>query len=101
MREAPQDLAVPLGLIGIGAASGREAIELVRTTELDVLVMDLSMPGQSGGPVFRYNEAAKKIVFAGVHTTGFESENRARRYDALMQKNIAAWIGGAGSKAIA
>jgi DNA-binding NarL/FixJ family response regulator len=30
------------------AASGREAIDLVRTTELDVLVMDLSMPGQSG-----------------------------------------------------
>ena len=30
------------------AASGREAIELVRTTELDVLVMDLAMPGQSG-----------------------------------------------------
>src|SRR6476661_6337050 len=30
------------------AASGREAIELVRTTEIDVLIMDLSMPGQSG-----------------------------------------------------
>ncbi|MBY4594737.1 response regulator transcription factor [Ottowia caeni] len=30
------------------ASSGREAIDLVRTTELDVLVMDLSMPGQSG-----------------------------------------------------
>ena len=30
------------------AASGREAIDLVRGTELDVLVMDLSMPGQSG-----------------------------------------------------
>lgn len=30
------------------AASGREAIDLVRATELDVLVMDLSMPGQSG-----------------------------------------------------
>lgn len=30
------------------AASGREALELVRTTELDVLVLDLSMPGQSG-----------------------------------------------------
>jgi DNA-binding NarL/FixJ family response regulator len=30
------------------AASGREAIELARTTEMDVLVMDLSMPGQSG-----------------------------------------------------
>ncbi|MBH1964319.1 MAG: response regulator transcription factor [Comamonadaceae bacterium] len=30
------------------ASTGREAIDLVRTTELDVLVMDLSMPGQSG-----------------------------------------------------
>ena len=27
------------------ASSGREAIDLVRTTEIDVLVMDLSMPG--------------------------------------------------------
>jgi two-component system invasion response regulator UvrY len=30
------------------AGSGREAIDMVRNTELDVLVMDLSMPGQSG-----------------------------------------------------
>src|SRR3569832_2870312 len=38
---------VDLRVVG-EAASGREAIALVRTTELDVLVMDLSMPGQSG-----------------------------------------------------
>jgi V8-like Glu-specific endopeptidase len=68
----------------------------------DGLFYDMdSMPGQSGGPVFRYNETTKKLAFAGVHTTGFEAENRARRYDALMQKNIVAWLGGAGSKAIA
>jgi two-component system, NarL family, invasion response regulator UvrY len=30
------------------AANGREAIDLVRTTEMDVLLMDLAMPGQSG-----------------------------------------------------
>ncbi|QHJ00925.1 response regulator [Xylophilus rhododendri] len=30
------------------ASNGREAIDLVRNTELDVLVMDLSMPGQTG-----------------------------------------------------
>ena len=30
------------------ASTGREAIDLVRTTELDVLLMDLSLPGQSG-----------------------------------------------------
>ena len=39
---------VDLRVIG-EAGSGRGAIELVRTTpQLDVLVMDLSMPGQSG-----------------------------------------------------
>jgi len=30
------------------AASGREAIDLVRKVEMDVLLMDLSMPGQTG-----------------------------------------------------
>lgn len=30
------------------AAGGRAAIDLVRTTEMDVLLLDISMPGQSG-----------------------------------------------------
>ena len=30
------------------AASGRAAVELVRTVEMDVLLMDVSMPGQTG-----------------------------------------------------
>ncbi|HVK89928.1 MAG TPA: response regulator transcription factor [Mycoplana sp.] len=38
---------VDLRVVG-EAASGREAIDLVRSHEIDVLVMDLSMPGQSG-----------------------------------------------------
>jgi two-component system invasion response regulator UvrY len=38
---------VDLRVVG-EAANGREAIDLVRTTEIDVLVLDLSMPGQSG-----------------------------------------------------
>ena len=38
---------VDLRVVG-EAASGREAIDLVRTTEMDVLVLDLAMPGQSG-----------------------------------------------------
>jgi DNA-binding NarL/FixJ family response regulator len=38
---------VDLRVVG-EAASGREAIDLVRNTEIDVLIMDLSMPGQSG-----------------------------------------------------
>jgi two-component system, NarL family, invasion response regulator UvrY len=36
-------------LVVVGEAdNGRAAIELVRTTEMDVLLMDLSMPGQTG-----------------------------------------------------
>ena len=38
---------VDLRVVG-EAASGREAIDLVRNTEMDVLLMDLSMPGQTG-----------------------------------------------------
>ncbi|MEJ8851392.1 response regulator transcription factor [Variovorax rhizosphaerae] len=38
---------VDLRVVG-EAASGREAIDLVRNNEIDVLVMDLLMPGQSG-----------------------------------------------------
>jgi two-component system invasion response regulator UvrY len=38
---------VDLRVVG-EAANGREAIDLVRTTEVDVLLMDLAMPGQSG-----------------------------------------------------
>lgn len=38
---------VDLRVVG-EAASGREAIDLVRNVEIDVLLMDLSMPGQSG-----------------------------------------------------
>jgi len=38
---------VDLRVVG-EAASGREAIDLVRTVPIDVLVMDLAMPGHSG-----------------------------------------------------
>ncbi len=38
---------VDLRVVG-DAANGREAIDLVRQFEMDVLLMDLSMPGQSG-----------------------------------------------------
>ena len=38
---------VDLRVVG-EAASGREAIDLVRAVEMDVMIMDLSMPGQSG-----------------------------------------------------
>ena len=38
---------VDLRVVG-EAANGREAIDLIRAHEVDVLIMDLAMPGQSG-----------------------------------------------------
>ena len=38
---------VDLRVVG-EAANGREAIDLIRNAEIDVLLMDLAMPGQSG-----------------------------------------------------
>ncbi|WP_041676464.1 response regulator [Ramlibacter tataouinensis] len=42
-------LSEQIGIKVVGqASSGREAIDLVRNVAMDVLLMDLSMPGQSG-----------------------------------------------------
>lgn len=43
---------VDLRVVG-EASNGREAIDLVRQQDIDVLVMDLSMPGQSGLAMLR------------------------------------------------
>jgi two-component system invasion response regulator UvrY len=45
------------------AADGREAIELVRRTKVDVLMMDLNMPGQSGvDALIRIRAAAPDVA---------------------------------------
>ncbi len=50
-----------------------------------------TMPGQSGGPVFRY-DVDGAVTFAGVHVCDDIGTNRARRYDQVMRAQIAAWI---------
>ncbi|OYX50066.1 MAG: hypothetical protein B7Y90_05130 [Alphaproteobacteria bacterium 32-64-14] len=50
-----------------------------------------TMPGQSGGPVFRYDEDGT-ITFAGVHVCDDIGTNRARRYDQVMRSQIDTWI---------
>jgi two-component system invasion response regulator UvrY len=39
------------------AATGREALDIVRQAEVDVVVMDIAMPGQSGVDVLAANKA--------------------------------------------
>ncbi len=50
-----------------------------------------SLPGQSGGPVFRYHADTGAFVLAGLHVAGAEGANMARRYDAAMRKQVAEW----------
>ena len=50
----------------------------------DGLYYDMdSMPGQSGGPVFRYNETTKKLAFAGVQTLNLYDTPEEERPEAL------------------
>lgn len=59
-----------------------------------------SLPGQSGGPVFRYHKDSQSTVFAGVHIASETGTNLARRYDSFMQKQLQAWLGGSGGQTI-
>jgi V8-like Glu-specific endopeptidase len=54
-----------------------------------------SMPGQSGGPVFRYDGPGKPPVFAGIHVAGDTKDNRARRFDTTMRTQVQAWLSSA------
>lgn len=104
----PELRAARLTLAGYPVYDGkpivlRKCLGRILSTTGTGLIYDMdSLPGQSGGPVFRVNEPTKSITFAGVHTTGQEIENRARRWDASMRATLQDWLGGAqGSAAIA
>ena len=103
----PELRSAQLTLAGYPVYDGKPIVlrkclgRIVSTTGTGLIYDMDSLPGQSGGPVFRINEPSKSITFAGVHTTGQEIENRARRWDASMQKTVKDWLGGAvGSAAI-
>ncbi len=48
-------------------------------------------PGQSGGPVFRFNAMSNKVEFVGVHVAGTPHANYARRYNNAMRSQIKTW----------
>jgi len=51
-----------------------------------------TMPGESGGPVFRYHKDTGAFVYAGVHVAGEAASNLARRYDPAMRAQLKAWL---------
>ena len=101
----PELRAAQLTLAGYPVYGGKPIVlrkclgRIVSTTGTGLLYDMDSLPGQSGGPVFRINEPSKSITFAGLPTRGQEIENRARRWEASMQKTVKDWLGGAANSA--
>ncbi len=101
----PELRAAQLTLAGYPVYDGQPIVlrkglgRIVSTTGTGLLYDMDSLPGQSGGPAFRINEPSKSFTFAGLHTTGQEIENRARRWEASMQKTVKDWLGGAANSA--
>jgi len=101
----PELRAAQLTLAGYPVYGGKPIVlrkglgRIVSTTGTGLLYDMDSLPGQSGGPAFRINEPSKSFTFAGLHTTGQEIENRARRWEASMQKTVKDWLGGAANSA--
>jgi CheY-like chemotaxis protein len=52
-RELIRELLEPSGHLILEAQNGREALELIRSRELDVVFLDLQMPLQDGFSVIR------------------------------------------------
>jgi V8-like Glu-specific endopeptidase len=53
-----------------------------------------TLPGQSGGPVFRFDPGKRMYYFGGVHVAGWEQKeaNYCRRYEVVMQRQIIDWM---------
>ena len=58
---------VDLRVVG-EAGSGREAIDLIRAEEIDVLIMDLAMPGQSGLELLQGSDPAVRERLQQAHS---------------------------------
>lgn len=79
------------GAIVLKACSGKPRPDRIGPVNFSY-EMD-SMPGQSGGPVFRWHPDTRQIFYAGVHVAGDADANTARRYDASMRKQLQEWLG--------
>jgi two-component system OmpR family response regulator len=78
------------GIAAVGALSGAEALQLVRTQAFDVMVLDVKMPGLSGFEVLRTVQAERPglpVVFLTGHGAAEDAEEGLRMgaFDYLMK----------------
>jgi CheY-like chemotaxis protein len=81
-----------LGYTVIGARSGQEALAIYRErhAEIDLVVMDMIMPGMSGGETFdrlkQINPRVKVLLSSGYSINGQASQIMERGCDGFIQK---------------
>ncbi|MGE5256847.1 MAG: PAS domain S-box protein [Hyphomicrobiales bacterium] len=81
-----------LGYTVIPARSGPEALEIYRTrqADIDIVVMDMIMPGMGGGKTFdrlkQINPGAKVLLSSGYSINGQASQIMERGCDGFIQK---------------
>jgi V8-like Glu-specific endopeptidase len=101
-QEPVRDDELEKSLLNVAGYPDREGALKLKTDAGGVLKGTLSaanfrykidtMPGQSGGPVFRFHKDSGQFVYAGVHVAGDAASNLARRYDPAMRNQVRAWL---------
>jgi CheY-like chemotaxis protein len=87
-----KELLQELGYNVLSALSGQEAIELYKTKadKIDLVIMDLIMPGMSGGETFdrlkKINPDIKVLLSSGYSINGQASKILERGCDGFIQK---------------
>ena len=87
-----QELLQELGYDVLTASSGQEAVEIYRrkSAEIDLVIMDLIMPGMSGGETFdrlkKINGQAKVLLSSGYSINGQAAKILERGCDGFIQK---------------
>jgi PAS domain S-box-containing protein len=87
-----QELLQELGYDVLTASSGQEAIEIYRqkSTQVDLVIMDLIMPGMSGGETYdrlkEINTHVKVLLSSGYSINGQAAKIMERGCDGFIQK---------------
>lgn len=80
LREAAVDVLTSLGYRTLGASGGREALEILaqRGAEIDVVLLDMSMPGMDGEQTYRAMRDLRADIPV-LLTTGYALNDAAQR----------------------
>lgn len=92
IRELLYDMLTKKGYKVITTHSGREAISLIKEENPDLVLMDFSMPDETGVDVLKdirsFNKKIKVVMLTGLGTDDLEKEARLEGASGFLRKNL-------------